>query len=243
MATTSERLTEQRNIVDVLATGSTSEEALSLLVEVAHDMRSPLGAISFLADHLRTARSGAVNAAQARQLGLVYSAAFGLSAMVQDLLDAARGTGRLVGTEPVPFSLANVLRRVEQVTAPVAEEKGLQLMVCDVSAERSGRLGYPQALERVLLNLITNSCKHAAAGRVVVEVIAGDLSLVDFCVTDDGPRDSARAHANAPVGAPASHGLGLSICERLLQAMGGRLELVSASDGTQARFTLPLPPA
>ena len=54
---------------------------LELLVEVGHDLRSPLASILFLAETLRKGQSGGVNSVQERQLGLIYSAAFGLSAM------------------------------------------------------------------------------------------------------------------------------------------------------------------
>ena len=52
---------------------------LELVVEVAHDFRSPLTSILFLAETLKKARSGPVTPLQERQLGLIYSAAFGLS--------------------------------------------------------------------------------------------------------------------------------------------------------------------
>jgi signal transduction histidine kinase len=51
--------------------------ALELLVDVAHDMRSPLGSILFLVERVRAA--GGVDAVADRQLGLVHGAAFGLS--------------------------------------------------------------------------------------------------------------------------------------------------------------------
>ena len=61
-------------------------DGLELVVEVAHDLRSPLTSILFLAETLQRARSGPVNPVQERQLGLIYSAAFGLSSVASDVM-------------------------------------------------------------------------------------------------------------------------------------------------------------
>ena len=50
-------------------------EDLEWVVEMAHDLRSPLSSILVLAESLRDGRSGGVNDVQKRQLGLIYSAA------------------------------------------------------------------------------------------------------------------------------------------------------------------------
>src|SRR2546427_1361264 len=55
-----------------------------LVVEMAHDLRSPLTAVLFLAESLQNAESGPITAAQRRQLGLIYSAALGLCATASD---------------------------------------------------------------------------------------------------------------------------------------------------------------
>ena len=54
-----------------------SPDALRAVVEMAHDMRSPLGSILFLVDTIRRGQSGTVTQVQERQLGLIYGAALG----------------------------------------------------------------------------------------------------------------------------------------------------------------------
>ena len=80
-------------------------DGLELVVEVAHDLRSPLTSILFLAETLQRGRSGPVNPVQERQLGLIYSAAFGLSSVASDVIELARGGDRLVDLDPIPFSV------------------------------------------------------------------------------------------------------------------------------------------
>src|SRR5690606_22337651 len=88
-----------------LADRLSGPDGLELVVEVAHDMRSPLTSVLFLAETLQRGQSGPVSPVQERQLGLIYSAAFGLSAMASDVIELARGGDRLVDLEPIPFSV------------------------------------------------------------------------------------------------------------------------------------------
>lgn len=228
--------------------------ALELLVEVAHDMRSPLGSILFLVDRVRSGSSGPVSDPASRQLGLVYSAAFGLSALASDLMELSRGGGRLVGPRAEEFSLADVFRRVRELMQPVAEEKGLALVI--EAPARDVRLGHPAALVRVLLNLSTNACKFTSEGEVAIRAAILPGSAVRFEVQDTGrgvPAEVAqrlyetfrpRTGSGASSGqfAFSSAGLGLAICRKLTAAMGGSLEMDTvAGQGTRFHFTLALP--
>ena len=141
-------------------------DGLELVVEVAHDLRSPLTSILFLAETLQRARSGPVNPVQERQLGLIYSAAFGLSSVASDVIELARGGDRLVDLDPIPFSVTDILESVRDIVQPIAEEKSLTVRLTPPEADF--RIGHPVALSRVLLNLTTNALKFTAEGFVEV---------------------------------------------------------------------------
>src|SRR5690606_4276998 len=91
-----------------------------LLVELAHDLRSPLTSILFLAETLRRGQSGEVNEIQRRQLGIMYSAALGLISVASDVTELARGGDRLAEAEPAPFSVAETLESVRDTVQPLA---------------------------------------------------------------------------------------------------------------------------
>src|SRR5690606_6220259 len=132
-------------------------DAMNLVVEVAHDMRSPLGSILFLVERLRRAQSGPVNAVQERQLGLIYSAAFGLSTLASDVMELARGGDRLVHGPPIAFSVQEIFQQVRDIVVPMAEEK--QLTLVTEPLEGDWRVGQPQEPQRPLLNLVLSPRK------------------------------------------------------------------------------------
>jgi len=227
-----------------------STDAMQLIVEVAHDMRSPLGSILFLAERLRSGQSGQVSPIQERQLGLVYSAAFGLSSLASDVIELARGGDKLVDHQPIPFSISEILQSVRDIVEPIAEEKGLALRLAP--PENDARIGYPAALNRVLLNLTTNALKFTALGSV--EVICKQLSRtrIEFSVKDTGrgipPQvlvtlfDAFRRRQRPGDYTFSSAGLGLSICQKLVHAMSGELQVdTQLEKGTRFFFVLDMP--
>jgi signal transduction histidine kinase len=226
----------------------TGPDALQLVVEVAHDMRSPVASILFLADRLRSTQSGPLTAMQERQLGLIYSAAFGLSALAGDVIELARGGDWLVDQHTIPFSVADILRSVGDIVQPIAEEKGLSVRLTPPDAD--ARYGYPAALNRVLLNLTTNALKFTAEGTVEVAARQRSRTLIEFAVTDTGrgipPQvmttlfDAFR-HQHKPGYSFSSAGLGLAICRKLVASMGGELAVETSDNGTRFSFELELP--
>lgn len=225
---------------------------MDLLVEVAHDLRSPLTSILFLAETLQRGQSGTVNELQHRQLGLIYSAALGLSSLACDAIDLARNGNDLFDDGPTPFSLVALLDSVRDIVRPMAEEKGLLVRV--VTQAPGYRLGNPIALGRVLLNLTTNAIKFTSQGFVEIRAEPRGQSLLDFAVRDTGRgiHPDALDNLYEPFRRNASQvgysfsgtGLGLAICRNLVAAMGAELAVETRPDwGTRFHFSLEAPPA
>jgi signal transduction histidine kinase len=226
---------------------------LELVVELAHDLRSPLTSILFLAETLQRGQSGDVNDVQRRQLRLIYSAALGLSTLASDALELAREGDRLVDQDPAPFSVTEIFQSVRDIVRPMAEEKGLTIRL--LPADTDHRLGHPIALSRVLLNLTTNALKFTEEGFVELVAQARGLTRLEFSVRDTGHGINSEALPTLyqPFRRSRSHrggycfsgtGLGLAICRRLVEAMGGELLVESRpSWGTRFHFALDLPPA
>jgi signal transduction histidine kinase len=227
-------------------------DGLELVVEVAHDLRSPLTSILFLAETLQRGRSGAVNTVQERQLGLIYSAAFGLSSVASDVIELARGGDRLVDLDPIPFSVTDILESVRDIVQPIAEEKNLTIRL--TAPEADFRIGHPVALSRVLLNLTTNALKFTGEGFVELMAIQRAPRSIEFSVRDTGrgipPQSMAtlfepfRRRQKPGEYAFSGSGLGLSICRKLVEAMGSVMQVETAPGyGTRFYFVLDLPMA
>lgn len=226
-------------------------DGLELVVEVAHDLRSPLTSILFLAETLKRGRSGPLTSIQERQLGLIYSAAFGLTSVASDVIDLAQGGDRYVDLDPLPFSVTDILESVRDIVQPIAEEKGLEVRL--VAPADQLRVGYPVALSRVLLNLTTNALKFTDEGHVEVTVEPKSATQIEFSVRDTGrgiPPSSMtmlfepfrRRHRNGEYAFSGS-GLGLSICRKLVEAMRSDLKVeTEAGKGSRFFFALELPP-
>jgi len=227
-------------------------DAFELIVEVAHDLRSPLTSILFLSETIRRGLSGDVNELQHRQLGLVYSAALGLISIASDIMELARGGTRLSDEAAQPFSVGEVLQSIREMVQIMADEKNITLRLMQPEGDRC--LGYPVALSRTLLNLTTNALKFTDEG--LVEVTARRLNRkdVEFSVRDTGrgiaavaqetlfePFQKARERSGHFF---SGSGLGLSIARRLVDAMGSTLEYETRPGwGTRFHFTVELPTA
>jgi signal transduction histidine kinase len=230
-------------------------DGLDLVVEVAHDLRSPVTSVIFLAETLSRGQSGEVNELQKRQLRLIYSAALGLSSMASDVIELARGGDQLVERELSPFSITEILESVTDMVRPIAEEKGLALRFIPPTSDH--RHGRPLALSRVLLNLTTNALKFTDEGFVEIAAKAKGMTKVEFSVRDTGHGVSEEALANlyppfrrtrARAGRSGYYfsgtGLGLAMCRKLVEAMGAELKLeTKAGWGTRFFFELDISPA
>lgn len=224
-------------------------ESVNAVVEIAHDIRSPLSSILFLVDTIRRGQSGKVSAIQERQLGLVYGAALGLSTLSSDLIDAVRGE-RLVDGRPGPFSITETILGVCAIVQPIGEEKNLPVHVTLPVAD--GRIGYASAISRVLLNLTTNALRYTDSGSVAIGCSEHGDQAVEFFVKDTGRGIPANVLAMlfdgfrpGSVGIRfSSAGLGLAICRNLLEAMGSSLKVqTSPEEGTRFSFRIDLPMA
>ncbi len=247
------RVTIQPNWAQTFAQQLSGSDGVALLMHVAHDLRSPLTSILVLSETLQRGQTGAVNDAQHRQLGLIYTAALGLSSVASDLIEFTQGGDQLVEQDPAPFSVRAMLESVHAIVRPIAEEK--QLSVHLVVPPHDQRLGHAVALSRVLLNLTTNALKFTDEGSVELgaEEVGEGSERIRFAVRDSGrgiPPEKLttlfqplRKEVGRGRGQLFSQsGLGLAICRQLASAMKSELQVESQiGRGTRFFFDLDLP--
>jgi signal transduction histidine kinase len=227
----------------------TESRSTQFLVELAHDLRSPLAAILMLAESLQGGRCGPVTLSQRRQLALIHASALRLCATTSDTIELARTTAGPGG--PVdPLSLRDILADVRAMVLPMAETRALEVRIDLQGDDR--RLGHERAIRRVLLNLATNALKATETGEVRLQAWSGSGMDVRFAVTDTGPGMDAPAllslwepfRPSAPGQREifSSAGLGLAICRKLVSEMDSELQVESTPGvGSCFHFTIVLP--
>ncbi len=225
-------------------------DGLALLMDVAHDLRSPLTSILVLAETLQRGQSGPVSEVQRRQLGLIYTAALGLSSVASDIIEFTQGGDQLVDQEPTVFSVRAMIESVRDIVRPIAEEKHLTVRL--LAPTHDERKGHPVALSRILLNLTTNALRFTDQG--YVEIVAQETGpdRIEFAVRDSGrgiPPDKIttlfqplRKESGRRGQLFSQTGLGLTICRKLATAMKSELKVESRIGwGTRFYFELELP--
>ena len=212
------------------------------LAAASHDLLQPLNAarltISVLTDLQESDDT--------RQLaGRVDQSLQMIEDLIKTLLDISKLDAGVVTPEVHSFPLDEVLDVLEASFAPQAEAKGLKLRV-----RRSGLLVHsdPMLLQRVLQNLVSNAVRYTAQGGVLIGARRrGDRCLIDIVDTGCGLSDAERETmfeefyrgAAAATSDHAGLGLGLSIVQRTVQALGHDLD-VRSRPGTGSIFRLAL---
>ncbi|MBI5721615.1 MAG: PAS domain S-box protein [Burkholderiales bacterium] len=202
---------------------------------MSHELRTPLNAIIGFSGLLRDGGAGPVSEEQRRQLGFVHGAGQHLLALINDLLDVSHiESGRLV-LQAADFDAAEVLTDVMTALAPAAQAKRLALTGVTL-APRLPVQGDRRKCYQILLNLANNAIKFTEHGAVRLSLgLEGPWLVMN--VTDTGIGIAAehqpllfepfcqieRGHRRSYEGT----GLGLYLCRKLAQAMGGEIDVES----------------
>jgi two-component system, OmpR family, sensor histidine kinase KdpD len=215
----------------------------SLLAAVSHDLRTPLTGLIGMAETLQRATPPLAGDV-AETVDAIRGQALRMRTMVVNLLDMARlqqpdlalQRGWQSLEELVGAALASMREALKAHRVQVADLSALPLVECDAVL-----------MERVLCNLLENAAKYTAPGTVVR--IRGELSddEVRLVVEDEGPGVAPGQERHIfekftrgqQESATAGVGLGLAVCDAIMQAHGGRIWVEPAAPG--ARFTLALP--
>jgi two-component system, sensor histidine kinase and response regulator len=223
------------------------------LANMSHEIRTPMNAILGMT-HL--ALDTGLDRHQRRYLERIDAAAQSLLRLINDILDFSKIEAGKLDIEQAPFRLGDVLQSLADLLAHKAQDKGLELLF-RVPPELASAtlLGDALRLGQLLVNLVGNAIKFTDQGEILVAVERlpqeGEGLRLAFTVRDTGigmapevqsrlfqPFEQADSSTTRRFGGT---GLGLAICRRLVDLMGGHIEVESQpGQGSSFRFEISL---
>lgn len=242
----------QMKNLELSAARAVAEEASRLksnfLASTSHELRTPLASTL---NYLKLLKEGFYNDEEElkKYIKVAYQSAENLVAIINDVLDIAKIEAGGVNLNLQPVNLISVLEQLRELFILESQRKGVELIVeCEIDLVYADK----GKLRQILTNLLSNALKFTTKGVVCIKAIAQpNLSMVKIAVTDTGigidmkQKEILFEPFVQEDGSIKRHyggtGLGLAICKRLVELMGGEIQLHSGgrNKGTTVTFTLP----
>jgi signal transduction histidine kinase len=244
------------HLVKSTASAQAADQAKSrFLATMSHEIRTPMNGVIGMTDLLRNTR---LSELQQDYVETIRTSGELLLDVINDILDYSKIEAGALTLEKIPVSLATLVSESIRPFEAPARSKGIALETQLDEGGPSCFLGDPGRLKQVLTNLLGNALKFTSAGRVTLRVESlrqlDGPAVLRFTIEDTGigitaeqrkllfkPFSQADSTTTREYGGT---GLGLVICQRLCQAMGGEIAVDSTpGKGSSFHFTVPAPTA
>jgi signal transduction histidine kinase/DNA-binding response OmpR family regulator len=250
------------DVSELIATKEAAEQSSKakgqFLANMSHEVRTPMNGVLGMADLLRQTK---LTSEQQKFVDTIYRSARSLLQVINDILDFSKIEAGHLTIESNPFSPDQVVLDVAALLVPAAESKGVSLRTVGITRAPEGKeqisvKGDAGRLWQILNNLAGNAVKFTAKGTITLALARegageGRQKLI-FTVRDTGigmPRDvMERLFSPFSQGDTSTTrkyggtGLGLSICKRLVELMGGEIDVQSVVGiGTTVAVSIVLP--
>jgi signal transduction histidine kinase/CheY-like chemotaxis protein/HPt (histidine-containing phosphotransfer) domain-containing protein len=236
-------LERHRNLEKEMGVARQAAEAANMakgefLATMSHEMRTPLNGIIPLLEILRDTK---LQPDQREYLNTAYTSARHLLRIIDDILDYSKIEANKLELEVVGLNLKEVVDSVTRLMEKAADAKGLKLSASFDPNVRLACRGDPVRLRQVLSNLVSNAIKFTEKGSIQIQISKRGENRTQtellFAVRDSGmgisPEKAERLFqpfSQADTSTTRNYGgtgLGLVICKRIVELMGGKIGLKS----------------
>ncbi len=223
------------------------EAKRQFLANMSHEMRTPMNGVIGMAQLLGATE---LSPLQLDYVDLIRQSGLAFRAVIDDMLDLSRiNAGRML-IQPSRCDPRALVDEVVELLAPAAAEKGLALTARYSPDTPRWIVSDGARLRQVLTNIVGNAVKFTDEGVVKIDVTA-DHSTLSFTVEDTGlgieaaaiPRifDQFTQADSSSSRRFEGAGLGLAICQRLVELMHGSITVTSqVGEGSTFRIELPI---
>ncbi|WP_313084941.1 sensor histidine kinase [Pseudomonas sp.] len=218
---------------------------------MSHEFRTPLGSIRSITRLLSDELDGPISPEQHKQVLFISGAAGELSDMVDDLLDLAKIEAGRITISPAWFDMLDLFSALRGMFRPIVDANAVDL-IFEEPQDMPRLYTDDKKLAQILRNFISNALKFTQQGEVRVSARAEGDGEVCFAVSDTGIGIPEDLHGNlfedfVQIDTPLQKrlrgtGLGLSLCKRFAELLGGRVG-VTSQPGVGSTFFVVIPVA
>ena len=228
---------------------SASEAKSDFLAKISHELRTPLNAIIGYSEMLMEDAGDDGLDSFVEDLDKIRSSGTHLLTLINDLLDISKIEAGKMDLHLEDFKLKDLISSIEDTTKPLVEKNGNKLVV-EIDKSLVTIKNDETKLKQVLLNMISNSSKFTKKGKVTLKIseetrdrVKFELSDTGIGMTEDQLKNVFEEFAQAETSTSKDYGgtgLGLPICKKITELMGGKIEVQSKiGEGTTFSIIVP----
>ena len=248
-------ITERREVKEHLhqakeAAESANKAKSQFLANMSHEIRTPLNAIISISKALSRADTDNLIHKQLEGLDIIYRSSQRLLLLINDILDLSKIESGKLEVKLREFSLDALLAGIRSMVLTLNDNRAVSFLIQKAESVPDNVTSDAQKVHDILTNIISNSVKFTDIGKIILKIYAEQDRLY-FEVSDTGIGISesniehvfdefTQADSSTTRKYPGT-GLGLAICKKMVELLGGSVEVESKlGEGTTVRFYVPI---